>query len=316
MNTRKVPALSLKNYTEGTPKQRGQFVKDLYSAFLEYGFVVLKNHSVDEALLNKAYSLSKTFFESPVSEKKKYHIPGGGGQRGYTPFGQEHAKGVSVKDLKEFWHVGRELPKGHKYTNVYPANVWPEMIPEFKDVYLKIYEELDQAGAAILAALAEALKLPKGFFDNMMQDGNSILRLLHYPPIPEGVDPRCIRAAAHEDINLITILVSATAAGLELKDKNGEWLAIESDPNNLIVNIGDMLSRITNNVLPSTTHRVVNPNNGKNESRYSAPYFIHPKSEIVLSCLDSCKGDGAKYPDITAGEFLNQRLKEIGLIKK
>jgi isopenicillin N synthase-like dioxygenase len=312
MTNRKVPALSLRNFSDGTAAERQDFVSDLYSAFKEYGFVILENHCVDEDLLNKAYSLSKQLFSLPLDTKKQYYVPGGGGQRGYTPFGLEQAKDAKVSDLKEFWHIAREFESNSELLQKYPQNVWVKELAEFKEVFSKIYQELDKAGALILSALEQPLNVPSGYFADMIQDGNSILRLLHYPPIPAGTDPRCIRAAAHGDINLITLLVSATSAGLELLDKDGSWMPVQSNPNNIVVNIGDMLARITNDILPSTIHRVVNPAD-KNESRYSMPFFIHPKSEAVLSCLKSCRGDGPKYPDITADDFLQQRLRELKL---
>lgn len=311
---KKVPTLSLAQYIEGDARDRHQFSQDLFKGLKEYGFIILKDHPISEDLLNKAYELSEKLFSMPTESKLKYVSPSGGGQRGYTPFGREHAKDQKVPDLKEFWHVGREVPPGHKYASEYPANIWVNELSEFKKTFLEMYEALDQVGSIMLKSLTEPLKLDEDYFDRMIEDGNSILRLLHYPPIPQGVDPRCIRAAAHEDINLITILVAASASGLELLTREGEWLPVETEKNNLIVDSGDMLSRITNEVIPSTTHRVVNPV-GANTSRYSMPYFIHPNPEAVLTCLDSCKGDGAKYPDILAQEFLMQRLREIGLTK-
>ncbi len=312
MEQRKVPELRLAQYLEGSDSEKKEFIDQLFMGLKEYGFIVLKDHPISNELLNKAYSLSEALFSLPADTKKNYVSKNGGGQRGYTPFGVEHAKDQAVADLKEFWHVGRELPENHKYSQVYPQNLWPSELPEFKDVFTRIYSELDRCGEIILEALTHPLGVEKNYFSNMIEDGNSILRLLHYPPLPEDRDPRAIRAAAHEDINLITLLVSASASGLELKDRDGKWLSIESDPNSIIVDSGDMLSRLTNEVIPSTTHRVVNPDDS-NTNRYSMPYFMHPHPEAVLSCLDSCKGEGAKYPDITAQDFLMQRLKEIGL---
>jgi isopenicillin N synthase-like dioxygenase len=307
-----VPELRLNQYIEGDAKDKAQFVEDLFRGLKHYGFIVLKDHPIPLPLLNKAYELSEKLFSLPVDTKKSYVAKVGGGQRGYTPFGKEHAKDAKVPDLKEFWHVGRELREDHDFFDEYPQNLWPAELPVFKDTFLDLYRQLDDIGKAVLEALTGPLQVSKTYFSDMIQDGNSILRLLHYPPIPEGVDPRCVRAAAHEDINLITILVSASASGLELLDRDGKWLPIETEANNLIVDSGDMLSRITNEVIPSTTHRVVNPK-GANKSRYSMPYFIHPHPKAVLTCLDSCRGEGARYPDILAQDFLFQRLKEIGL---
>ncbi len=312
MEQRKVPELRLAQYLEGSESEKKEFIDQLFTGLKEYGFIVLKDHPISNELLNKAYSLSEALFSLPADTKKNYVSKKGGGQRGYTPFGVEHAKDQAVADLKEFWHVGRELPENHKYSQVYPPNLWPSELSEFKDVFTRIYSELDRCGEIILEALTHPLGVEKNYFRKMIEDGNSILRLLHYPPLPEDRDPRAIRAAAHEDINLITLLVSASASGLELKDRDGKWLSIESDPNSIIVDSGDMLSRLTNEVIPSTTHRVVNPDDSST-NRYSMPYFMHPHPEAVLSCLDSCKGQGAKYPDITAQDFLMQRLKEIGL---
>lgn len=307
-----VPELQLNQYIEGSPKDRKDFITQLFQGLKYYGFIVLKDHPIPLDLLNKAYELSEALFRMPVEKKQTYISKVGGGQRGYTPFGKEHAKDAQVPDLKEFWHVGRELEPSHPYGKEYPENIWPQELPEFKPTFLELYKELDRIGEIVLEALTGPLEIPTNYFKEMIQDGNSILRLLHYPPIPEGVDPRCIRAAAHEDINLITILVSASASGLELLGRDGKWLPIETDPNNLIVDSGDMLSRITNEVIPSTTHRVVNPE-GKNQSRFSMPYFIHPHPKAVLRCLDSCRGEKALYPDILAQDFLHQRLREIGL---
>jgi len=309
---RRVPELSLNSYIEGGATEKAQFIDQFFMGLKDYGFIVLKDHPVPTPLLNKAYSLLEEFFALPVDKKMAY-AKTSGGQRGYTPFGKEHAKDAQVHDLKEFWHVGRELPAGHRYANQYPTNVWPTELPEFETVFKQIYRDLDSVGHVMLEALTQPLDVPKNFFVNLADAGNSILRCLHYPPIPPGTDPRCVRAAPHEDINLITILVSATASGLQLKDRDGKWLPIESDPNSLIVDAGDMLARITNDVIPSTTHQVVNPEDS-NSSRYSMPFFMHPNPDAMLTCLPSCLGQGAKYPPITSDEFLMQRLREIGLI--
>ncbi len=313
-STRKVPELSLNSYIEGSEQDRARFIDEFFNGLKDYGFIVLKDHPISDALLNKAYALVEEFYSLPVETKIKYALKDQGFQRGYTPFGQEHAKNAPVKDLKEFWHVGRELTPGHRYEAFYPKNIWPSEVAEFESTMSLIYRELDRVGKIMLESLTGPLGLDKNFFADRVSDGNSILRLLHYPPIPEGVDPRCIRAAAHEDINLITILVSATTSGLQLLDRDGTWLDIESDPNSLIVDAGDMLARITNDVIPSTTHRVVNPE-GPNTARYSMPFFMHPNPDAMLECLPSCVGDGAKYPPITAQDFLMQRLREIGLLK-
>jgi isopenicillin N synthase-like dioxygenase len=311
----KVPTLSLRQYIDGDAFARTTFIEDLFAGFKYYGFVILKDHPVSVDLLNKAYEQVESLFELPEATKQSYISKVGGNQRGYTPFGKEHAKNSPVHDLKEFWHVGRALPAGHKYQTEYPENIWPKELPDFQSTMNQLYTELDEVGRIMLEALTFPLELELDYFDKMIKDGNSILRLLHYPPLKSDVDPRCVRAAAHEDINLITILVAATTSGLELLDREGRWLPVETDKNNLIVDAGDMLARLTNDVIPSTTHRVVNPNDGTNSRRYSMPYFIHPNPEAYLTCIESCKGEGEKYPSIRAQDFLVQRLVEIGLLK-
>lgn len=309
----KVPTLSLRDYSDSDPFTRATFIDDLFSGIKHYGFIILKDHPISVELLDKAYQQTELLFNLPLEIKNSYISEIAGNQRGYTPFGKEHAKNNPVHDLKEFWHVGRILSQGHKYENEYPENIWPVELSEFRETMTKIYTELDEVGRILLEALTLPLELEKDYFTKMIKDGNSILRLLHYPPLSPDVDPRCVRAAAHEDINLITILVAATASGLELLDRDGKWLPIETEKNNLIVDAGDMLARITNEIIPATTHRVVNPQDGQNGHRYSMPYFIHPNPEAYLTCIDSCKGDGAKYPPIRAQDFLMQRLYEIGL---
>lgn len=313
---RQVPTLSLGSYLHGSESDKVKFIEQLFTGIKDYGFIILKDHMVPTELFTEAYQLLEKLYSLPEKKKLSYVSELGGGQRGYTSFGKEHAKGSPVMDLKEFWHVGREVPSSHAFAKYYPNNIWPDdSIPEFRPLFEKLFSQLEMAGIQMMEALSYPLQVEKDFFKNMVVEGNSILRLLHYPPIPEGVDPRCVRAAAHEDINFITILPAATTSGLQLKDRDGSWLDIESDYGSLIVDAGDMLARITNDVIPSTTHRVINPQDGKNQSRYSMPFFMHPHPESLLSCLPSCKGAGAKYPDITAHEFLMQRLREIGLIK-
>lgn len=311
---RQVPTLSLKSYTEGSLTEQSKFIEQLYIGLKDYGFIILKDHDVSQDLLNRGYELLEQFFALPVEAKMQY-AQVHGGQRGYTPFGKEHAKDSPVMDLKEFWHVGHEVPESHRFASFYPKNVWPAEIPEFKTTFSELYRSLNQAGSTLLQALTFPLDVPSHYFDYMVEDGNSILRLLHYPPIAEGVDPRCLRAAPHEDINLITILPAATASGLQLKDRDGTWLNVDGKPGELIVDAGDMLSRICNDVIPSTTHQVINTPQAGSSHRYSMPFFMHPHPEALLSCIPSCKGTGAKYPDISSHDFLMQRLREIGLIK-
>ncbi|MBC7741862.1 MAG: isopenicillin N synthase family oxygenase [Bdellovibrionaceae bacterium] len=313
---RKVPTLSLGSYLHGSEADKVKFIEQLFHGMKDYGFIILKDHDVSPELLSQAYQVLEKFYSLSEDKKLSYVSELGGGQRGYTAFGKEHAKDSPVKDLKEFWHVGREVEASHAFSKYYPKNIWPnDTVPEFKPLFEKLFSQLETAGMQMMEALTYPLQVEKDYFKNMVVEGNSILRLLHYPPIPQGVDPRCVRAAAHEDINFITILPAATTSGLQLKDRDGTWLDIESDYGTLIVDAGDMLARITNDLIPSTTHRVINPQDGKNSSRYSMPFFMHPHPESLLTCLPSCRGSGAKYPDITAHDFLMQRLREIGLIK-
>jgi isopenicillin N synthase-like dioxygenase len=309
---RQVPTLSLKSYTEGSSADQARFIDQLYSGIKDYGFIVLEDHQVPQRLLDQAYAMLEEFYALPVDIKLKY-AGVSGGQRGYTPFGKEHAKDSPVMDLKEFWHVGREVPESHRFAKYYPPNVWPAEIPGFRAVFSELYAALTAAGRTMLEALTFPLDVSRTYFDEMVDEGNSILRLLHYPAIPATTDPRCLRAAPHEDINLITILPAATAAGLQLKERDGTWLDVEAKPGELIVDAGDMLARATNDVIPSTTHQVVN--SAGSSARYSMPFFMHPHPEASLSCIPSCRGAGEKYPDIAAHDFLMQRLREIGLLK-
>lgn len=313
MTTRKVPNLSLLSYVNGSNQDQVKFVNDLMVGLKEYGFIILKDHLVDQKKVDRAYDLLKEFYALSEEQKMKY-CGNNAGQRGYTPFKKEHAKDSKFGDLKEFWHVGRELSPTSAYKNVYPENVWPSEIPEFKNVMLELYEAMDKTSVVLLEAIGKGLDVPQNYFTDMVHDGNSIIRAIHYPPTTGHDTKNSVRAAAHEDINLITLLVGATDSGLELLDRDGTWLPVNSNPGEIVVDTGDMMSRLTNEVLPATTHRVVNPDDS-NTTRYSMPFFVHPHSNAVLSCIPSCVGNGAKYPDITAGDFLIQRLKEIGLYK-
>jgi isopenicillin N synthase-like dioxygenase len=306
--SRKVPELSLSDYSNGTPQTRGQFQRALFDGLRDYGFVILTDHNVDAALLDDAYRLSEAVFALPPATKNSYQ----GGMRGYTPFGVEHAKGNHLPDLKEFWQIGHDVEAGAAIDPLFPPNVWPTEIGGFEAVFRALFDALNETGIMLLRALAPSLSLDPHFFDPLVARGTSLLRVLHYPPIPDNADPNCVRAAAHEDINFITILVAAKGAGLELLDRDGTWLSVETSPRNLIIDGGDMLARMTNDVIPATTHRVINPS-GPNVSRYSMPFFMHPSVDTSLACLASCLGEGAKYAPITAGDFLNQRLAEIGL---
>ncbi len=309
---RKVIELSLRSYTHGAEQEREAFTRNLYEGLCQDGFIILRDHPIRSELLHKAYSLSERLFELPEEVKQSYLSPDGSHQRGYTPFGKEHAKDNPYPDLKEFWHIGREVASNHKLKRFFTDNIWPEHLPEFKDTFTEIYQALDDTGRIMLQALTIPLGVDRDFFTRMTDTGSSILRLLHYPPLADNVDKNCIRAAAHQDINLITLLVSASASGLELYTRDGEWLPIETSPENIIVDSGDMLARITNEIIPATTHRVVNPK-GSNGHRYSMPFFMHPNPDALLTCIPSCYGEGAKYPDILANDFLMERLNDIGL---
>jgi isopenicillin N synthase-like dioxygenase len=304
-----VPELSLAEFTAGDTAARARFEADLLRGLQRFGFVILRDHAVPIALLDEAYELARALFARELTEKLAHR----GGLRGYTPFGTEHAKDSRFPDLKEFWQIGRESPPpGTPSAEDLPPNVWPHDWLRFREVFSALYAGLDATGRTLLAALAPGLGLAADWFDPLVRDGNSILRLIHYPPIPADADPNCVRSAAHEDINFLTILVAARGAGLQLLDRDGQWLPVETAPRNLIVDSGDMLARLTNGIIPATTHRVVNPD-GPNVSRYSMPFFMHPTAATSLACLPSCLGAGAKHPPITAGEFLAQRLREIGL---
>ncbi len=308
--TAQVPELALAQYLHGDATDRAEFSRALMSALQWFGFVIIRDHDVPVDTLDQAYSLAQQLFALPAADKQRY----AGGLRGYTPFGTEHARNHRFPDLKEFWQIGREFTPAAVHDEQLPPNVWPDAWPEFRAVFTRLYAALDATGRALLEALAPQLGLDPNYFDPLVRDGNSVLRVIHYPPVPADADPRCVRSAAHEDINFLTLLVAARGSGLELLDRDGRWLPVETAPRNLIVDSGDMLARLTNDVIPATTHRVVNPV-GPNVSRYSMPFFMHPTSATSLACLPSCIGTGAKYSAITAGEFLDQRLREIGLLK-
>lgn len=291
------------------------FSKDLGDSFVRYGFAAVEHHGLDQARIDKAIADAKAFFALPEEVKRRYKIEGAGGQRGYTPFGIETAKGAEHFDLKEFWHVGRELPPGHPFRASMPDNIWPAEIAGFKDSELWLYHALEGFGRRLLRAIAAYLKLPTDYFEDTVELGNSVLRLLHYPPAP--FDGPNIRAGAHEDINTITCLLGAEEAGLEVLERSGEWLAINPPAGSIVVNIGDMLQRLTNHVLPSTTHRVRNPAGERARfSRYSMPFFLHPRSDFRIETLPGCvtPENPDRHPQgITADDYLQQRLHEIGL---
>ena len=291
------------------------FANELGRSFVDYGFAVIRDHGIPQDLIDRAEQKSKQFFALSEEVKKKYFIEGQGGARGYTPFGIETAKGLNASDLKEFWHVGRELPAGHKFGSSMPPNVWPLEVPSFKDTFLELYEAFDLAGLKVLRAIARFLKVDEDYFTDTVRDGNSVMRLLHYPAQTEPTGEH-IRAGAHEDINTNTLLLGAEEAGLELKTKDGRWIPVISRPGELVINIGDMLQRLTNGVLRSTSHRVVNPAPDRaSHARYSMPYFLHFRSDFVIEALPGTvpAGEQPKEPPITADDYLQERLREIKL---
>jgi isopenicillin N synthase-like dioxygenase len=310
-----VPVVDLRDFTAGDPDARARFVATLGDALKLYGFVRVKGHPVGPALVEPAYGVTRGLFSLEADAKQAYKVPGGMGQRGYTPFGAEHAKGTPTPDLKEFWHVGREVPVGHPLQGMYPPNVWPSEIPGFRDVMLTLYRSLEGAAMTLLQAIAVYMGEPVDTFTALTEGGNTILRLLHYPAL-DGVDVPvgAVRAAAHEDINFITLLVASTNPGLQLLRRDGVWMDVNALQGEIVADVGDMLSRVTNGLLPATTHRVVNPDDART-SRYSMPFFVHPRPTAVLRVLDQCRGPGFPPPagDITGQAFLEERLREIGL---
>ncbi|HEV8514821.1 MAG TPA: 2-oxoglutarate and iron-dependent oxygenase domain-containing protein [Cyclobacteriaceae bacterium] len=315
-----VPSLDLADFTGNDAEKKKKFVAALGEAYNNIGFVAIRNHYLSDELSTKLYDAIKKFFSLQDPVKQKYEIPGLAGQRGYIGKGKEHAKGRNTGDLKEFYHVGQTVVGDDPIKKEYPDNVWPEEQPEFKTIALEVYKQLERTGVQMLRAIALYLNLPENYFDDKVKHGNSILRPIHYFPIedPDSVPADAVRAAEHGDINLITLLMGASADGLQVLRRDGKWIPITALPEQLVVNVGDMLERLTNKKLKSTIHRVVNPpRHLMNRPRYSIPFFMHPRSEMNLTSLSSCVD--AQHPklwdDITAGEFLNQRLKEIGLKK-
>lgn len=312
-----IPAIDLKHFTHGTPEQKQQFVQELGKAYEEVGFVAVRNHGLSDGLRDHLYASVQAFFSLPTDVKLQYEDKELAGQRGYTSFGREKAKDSTVADLKEFWHFGQEVADGDPIKAEYPDNILCAEVPGFNTYGLEAYRKLENAGREMLRAIALYLGLDENYFDAKIHHGNSILRPIHYGPITREPE-NAVRAGAHEDINLITLLMGASADGLEILNKKGEWVAVTALPEQVVVNVGDMLQRLTNNRLKSTTHRVVNPPREQwGSSRYSIPFFLHPRSEMRLDCLDSCV-DGQHplhYEPISAGEYLDERLREIGLKK-
>lgn len=314
---KRIPSVNLADFISGDEKRKEQFIKEIGHAYENIGFVALKGHFLDDALVENLYNEIKNFFDLPQDVKEKYEIPGIGGQRGYVSFGKESAKGKKEGDLKEFWHFGQYVEDNLALENEYPANVTVNELANFNKVGKETYKMLEKTAKFVLRSLALHLNLEETYFDNYIKNGNSILRPIHYPPIqsePKGAE----RAAAHGDINLITLLMGAQGKGLQVQNHEGEWIDAVAEPDELMINVGDMLSRHSNNKLKSTIHRVTNPpKESWGTSRYSIPFFMHPVSEMKLDVLDSCidENNPKQFEDITAGEFLNERLRELGLIK-
>lgn len=313
-----IPSVDLSDFLSNEPARKQKFVAEIGKAYEEIGFVALKGHFLSEDLVDNLYKEIKNFFSLPTAVKRSYEIEGIGGQRGYVSFGKESAKGKKEGDLKEFWHFGQYVDNNPKLEAEYPDNVMVKELPAFNKVGKETYKMLEKTGVYVLRALALFLGLDEFYFDSYAKNGNSILRPIHYPPITS--EPKnAVRAAAHGDINLITLLMGAQGRGLQVQRHDGEWLDAIAEPDELVINVGDMLSRHSNNRLKSTIHRVVNPPKEKwGTSRYSIPFFMHPISEMPLDCLENCIDDDHPklYDDITAGDFLNERLVELGLIKK
>ena len=299
--------------TEAT-RDPAAFADRIGQSFVDTGFAIIADHGIPQGLIDEAEVKAEAFFALSDEVKRRYAL-GQGGARGYTPFGIETAKGAKAHDLKEFWHVGRELPAGHRFADVMAPNVWPAEVPGFRETFLALYQAFDLAGLKILAAIARFLGLQPGYFNDTVRDGNSVMRLLHYPPQPEPTGEH-IRAGAHEDINTITLLLGAEEAGLELLTKDGRWIPVSPKPGELAVNIGDMLQRLTNGKLRSTSHRVVNPAPDRaSNARYSMPFFLHFRPDFLIEALPGtvAEGEEPKWPPITAHDYLAERLREIKL---
>ncbi len=313
-----IPSVDLRDFLSDDSTRKQKFVNEIGKAFEDIGFVALKGHFLDDKLVGELYGEIRSFFALPLETKYSYEIPGIGGQRGYVSFGKEHAKGKKEGDLKEFWHFGQYVNKNSKYASEYPDNVEVKELPRFNEVGKEAYQMLEKTGIYVLRALALHLGLDEFYFDNYGKEGNSILRPIHYPPITQEPE-NAIRAAAHGDINLITLLMGAQGKGLQVQNHDGQWIDAMAEPDELVINVGDMLSRHTNNKLKSTIHQVVNPPRELwGTSRYSIPFFMHPVSDMRLDVLENCidADNPKKYEDISAGEFLYERLVDLGLIKK
>lgn len=314
-----IPSVDLRDFLSEDPIRKQKFVNEIGKAYEDIGFVALKGHFLNDQLVDNLYSEVRNFFSLPLVTKSKYEIPGIGGQRGYVSFGKEHAKGRSAGDLKEFWHFGQFVSDDSKYASEYPKNVTVNELANFNSTGKEAYQMLEKTGVYVLRALAIHIGLDEFYFDAFIKDGNSILRPIHYPPITDEPKDGAVRAAAHGDINLVTLLMGAQGKGLQVQNHEGEWIDAIAQPDELMINVGDMLSRHTNNKLKSTIHQVVNPpREFWGTSRYSIPFFMHPVSDMPLNCLEQCidATNLKQFEDITAGDYLNERLVELGLIKK
>ena len=320
MSTVNIPRLDLNTYINGNAEQKKRFSDEIGKAFNQTGFVTITNHDLSKELIDKLYDQVINLFKLPEETKLKYEKAELAGQRGYTSKGKETAKGFKVPDLKEFWQIGQTVTENDPVKDEYPENLIVNELPEFNSTTREVYQKLENSGKYLLRAIAVYLDLPENYFDDKVHNGNSILRTLHYFPIenPDALPPDAVRAGAHEDINLITLLIGASADGLEVLTRENEWFPVKAHGEDVVVNVGDMLQRLTNNKLKSTTHRVVNPPREQmKNSRYSVPFFLHPKSDMDLTTLKSCiNAEHPKlYSDMTAGEYLDERLREIGLKK-
>ena len=316
MPSQTIPVVDMAAWHRGSAAEREAIIQTIGDALADIGFFAVENHGVDSALITKAYDTARRFFELPEATKERWFIPGGAGQRGYTGYGREHAKDTAAPDLKEFWHVGREFAPGDPNYVGMRGNVWPDAPNDFRSTLLELYGALDTLGQSLLEAASIYLGEDPQFLPTTAQHGDTILRLIHYPPVPADRHPASVRAAAHEDINLITILCEATSGGLELLQRDGSWRPIHALGGQLIVDSGGMLQHLTNGLLKSTTHRVVNPDNSR-ERRFSMPYFVHPRGDVDLTPRPSCfarTGGTARFEPLTARQYLLRRLEEIGLV--
>ncbi|MEO1303437.1 MAG: 2-oxoglutarate and iron-dependent oxygenase domain-containing protein [Pseudomonadota bacterium] len=299
------------------PREKAAFSSALGRSFRETGFAVISDHPIPQSVIDRAVNASKAFFALPENTKEKYHDAAGGRQRGYTPFATENAKGAKAADLKEFWHTGRALPDGSPYKATMKDTPDVPEVVEFDEATRAFYEAMDAFGAQLLHAVALHLGLPETWFDSKVQYGNSILRLLHYPPQENPPAKGTVRAGAHEDINVITLLLGAEEAGLQALHRSGEWLDVNPPAGSLVINCGDMLQRLTGGILPSTTHRVLNPSPERSKfPRYSTPFFLHFNQDVLIEALPQCVEEGGTpEPAITAQDYLMERLQEIGLVR-